>query len=169
LVSKSVVPRWARWADPGVPYWIWRCKNRGTWDTPLSCGPWNDCKEPSKNAMECTYPTPRSGPGSKAKVSDGASRRVGSMNPRSMILSSWKKGADCRRVCLATYQDSRYRRVGTAGSQASEWVRHDASVWVHGAFEPATGEATLVVSGKRDSASHIQLLEKVIHILLNVC
>jgi hypothetical protein len=34
---------------------------------------------------------------------------------------------------------------------------------VHGAFEPATGEATLVVSGKRDSASHIQLLEKVIH------
>jgi hypothetical protein len=41
------------------------------------------------------------------------------MNPRNMILSSWKKGADCRRVCLATYQDSRYLcgRVGTAGSQ----------------------------------------------------
>ena len=35
-------------------------------------------------------------------------------------------------------------------------------VWVHGAFEPATGEAALVLSGKRDSASHIQLLEKVI-------
>ena len=34
---------------------------------------------------------------------------------------------------------------------------------MHGAFEPATGEATLVVSGKRDSVSHIQLLEKVIH------
>jgi transposase len=34
---------------------------------------------------------------------------------------------------------------------------------VHGAFEPATGKAALVVSGKRDSASHIQLLEKVIH------
>lgn len=57
----------------------------------------------------------------------------------------------------------------------SEWVRHRTratfepdyggrgSVWVHGAFEPATGEATLVVSGKRDSASHIQLLEQVIH------
>lgn len=34
---------------------------------------------------------------------------------------------------------------------------------MHGAFEPATGEAVLVVSGKRDSTSHIQLLEKVIH------
>ena len=38
-----------------------------------------------------------------------------------------------------------------------------AKVWVHGAFEPATGEATFVLTGKRDSASHIQLLEKVIH------
>ncbi len=36
-------------------------------------------------------------------------------------------------------------------------------VWVHGAFEPATGEATFVLTGKRDSVSHIQLLEKVIH------
>jgi transposase len=36
-------------------------------------------------------------------------------------------------------------------------------VWVHGAFEPATGEATFVLTTKRDSASHIQLLEKVIH------
>jgi len=30
---------------------------------------------------------------------------------------------------------------------------------VHGAFEPATGQATLVLSAARDSASHIQLLE----------
>ena len=35
-------------------------------------------------------------------------------------------------------------------------------LWVHGAFEPATGEATLLLSPKRDSRSHIQLLEKVI-------
>ncbi len=35
-------------------------------------------------------------------------------------------------------------------------------VWVHGAFEPATGEATFVLSSRRDSASHIQLLEKAI-------
>lgn len=35
-------------------------------------------------------------------------------------------------------------------------------VWVHGAFEPATGQATIVISPRRDSASHIQLLEQVI-------
>ena len=36
-------------------------------------------------------------------------------------------------------------------------------VWVHGAFEPVTGEATIVLTDRRDSVSHIQLLEKVIH------
>jgi transposase len=56
----------------------------------------------------------------------------------------------------------------------SEWVQNKSratyepdygrrgKVWVHGAFEPATGEATFILSGKRDSASHMQLLEKVI-------
>jgi len=34
-------------------------------------------------------------------------------------------------------------------------------LWVHGAFEPATGQATILTSAGRDSASHIQLLEKV--------
>jgi transposase len=33
-------------------------------------------------------------------------------------------------------------------------------LWVHGAFEPATGQATILTSPGRDSASHIQLLEK---------
>jgi transposase len=32
---------------------------------------------------------------------------------------------------------------------------------VHGAFEPATGQATIFTSSGRDSASHIQLVEKV--------
>ena len=36
------------------------------------------------------------------------------------------------------------------------------TLWAHGAFEPATGQATLVLSSRRDSASHIQLLEQVI-------
>lgn len=35
-------------------------------------------------------------------------------------------------------------------------------IWAHGAFEPATGEGTLMLSPSRDSASHIQLLEQVI-------
>ncbi|HJZ04291.1 MAG TPA: transposase [Patescibacteria group bacterium] len=34
-------------------------------------------------------------------------------------------------------------------------------LWVHGAFEPVTGQATILTSSRRDSASHIQLLEKV--------
>lgn len=32
--------------------------------------------------------------------------------------------------------------------------------WVHGAFEPATGEATMIISERRDSKSHILLLER---------
>lgn len=35
-------------------------------------------------------------------------------------------------------------------------------IWVHGAFEPATGDGILLFSPSRDSASHIQLLEHVI-------
>ncbi len=35
-------------------------------------------------------------------------------------------------------------------------------VWVHGAFEPATGQAEIVISESRDSASHIALLQKII-------
>lgn len=35
-------------------------------------------------------------------------------------------------------------------------------LWVHGAFEPATGQAAFVLSPRRDSASHIQLLEKIV-------
>ena len=37
-------------------------------------------------------------------------------------------------------------------------------VWVHGAFEPATGMATVVLSDGRDSASHILLLEQVVQV-----
>jgi transposase len=35
-------------------------------------------------------------------------------------------------------------------------------IWVHGAFEPATGLAAILCSPARDSASHIQLLEQVV-------
>ena len=35
------------------------------------------------------------------------------------------------------------------------------NLWVHGAFEPASGQASLVLSDRRDSASHISLLEQV--------
>jgi hypothetical protein len=32
--------------------------------------------------------------------------------------------------------------------------------WVQGAFKPTTGEATMVITGRRDSKSHILLLEQ---------
>jgi transposase len=35
-------------------------------------------------------------------------------------------------------------------------------LWIHGAFEPVTGLATLLLSPKRDGASHLQLLEQMI-------
>ena len=35
-------------------------------------------------------------------------------------------------------------------------------LWVHGAFEPATGQAELVISDRRDSSSHLKLLERIV-------
>lgn len=37
-------------------------------------------------------------------------------------------------------------------------------LWVHGAFEPATGLGTILLSPARDGASHIQLVEQVLHL-----
>jgi transposase len=37
-------------------------------------------------------------------------------------------------------------------------------LWVHGAFEPATGQALTLLSPSRDGASHLQLLEKIMGI-----
>jgi len=34
--------------------------------------------------------------------------------------------------------------------------------WVHGAFEPATGEATVIVTERRDRTSHLQLLAQLV-------
>jgi transposase len=34
-------------------------------------------------------------------------------------------------------------------------------LWVHGALEPATGQATIVLSERRDGASHLQLLARI--------
>ena len=54
----------------------------------------------------------------------------------------WQRGA-----CRATYNPD----YGCRGK-----------VWVNRAFEPATGQAEIVLSERRDSASHIALIEKVL-------
>jgi len=56
--------------------------------------------------------------------------------------AEWKQGPD-----RATF-DPDYGRRG--------------KVWVHGAFEPATGQGSLVYTETRDSVSHIQLLEQIL-------
>jgi hypothetical protein len=35
-------------------------------------------------------------------------------------------------------------------------------LWVHGAFEPASGQGELVFSDRRDSASHLKLMEQIV-------
>ncbi|MGQ9480521.1 IS630 family transposase [Chloroflexus sp.] len=52
-----------------------------------------------------------------------------------------------------------------AGTQRATVEPNDGrrgQVWGHAAFEPATGQATCVLSPRRDSAAHIQVLEQVI-------
>ncbi len=67
---------------------------------------------------------------------------LGPLSARTYPGAEWKAGP-----YRATFEPD-YGRRGT--------------LWVHGAFEPATGEATLLLSPRRDSASHIQLLEQVL-------
>jgi transposase len=56
--------------------------------------------------------------------------------------AEWKQGA-----YRATFEPD-YGRRGT--------------VWVHGGFEPATGQATILTSPRRDAASHVQLIEQIL-------
>lgn len=55
--------------------------------------------------------------------------------------AEWKPGPD-----RATFEPDYGRR---------------GKLWVHGAFEPATGQGSLVYTGARDSVSHIRLLEQI--------
>jgi hypothetical protein len=63
-------------------------------------------------------------------------------------------------LAVKTYPGEDYVRAG--GAPRSSRLRRRGVLWVHGAFEPATGEAALVFSEHRDSASHIRLLEHVL-------
>jgi hypothetical protein len=53
-------------------------------------------------------------------------------------------------------------RAARAARHVPAGLRRAGVLWVHGAFEPATGQAALVFSEHRDSASHIRLLEHVL-------
>jgi transposase len=64
-------------------------------------------------------------------------------------------------VAVKTYPGEEYHPGDTRATFEPDYGRR-GKVWVHGAFEPATGEATIVTSAKRDSASHVQLLEQIL-------
>jgi transposase len=68
---------------------------------------------------------------------------MGPLSAKTYPGAEWKQGPG-----RATFEPD-YGRRGT--------------VWVHGAFEPATGQATILTSPRRDSVSHVQLLEQILH------
>lgn len=69
---------------------------------------------------------------------------LGPLSAKTYPGEEWQQGPE-----RATFEPD-YGRRGT--------------LWVQGAFEPATGEATVVFSEKRDSKSHLALLEQVLSV-----
>ena len=64
-------------------------------------------------------------------------------------------------IAVKTYPGEQWK-VGRHRATFEPDYGRRGKVWVHGAFEPATGQATMVLSPSRDSGSHIQLLEQVL-------
>ena len=64
-------------------------------------------------------------------------------------------------IAVKTYPGEEWK-LGTNRATFEPDYGRRGKVWVHGAFEPATGQATILMSPSRDSASHIQLLEQMI-------
>lgn len=64
-------------------------------------------------------------------------------------------------IAAKTYPGEVWQRGACCATLEPDYGRR-GKVWVHGAFEPATGQAEIVISEHRDSASHIALLEKII-------
>jgi transposase len=64
-------------------------------------------------------------------------------------------------LAVKTYPGEEWKLEPSRATFEPDYGRRGA-VWVHGAFEPATGLATILCSPTRDSASHLQLLEQVL-------
>ena len=63
-------------------------------------------------------------------------------------------------IAVKTYPGEEWKRGPHRATYEPDYGRR-GKLWVHGAFEPATGQASILMSPGRDSVSHIQLLEKV--------
>jgi hypothetical protein len=64
-------------------------------------------------------------------------------------------------LAVKTYPGAEWKASELRATYEPDYGRRGV-VWVHGAFEPATGQAAIVLSDKRDAASHIRLLEHVL-------
>ena len=64
-------------------------------------------------------------------------------------------------IAVKTYPGEEWKKGRNRATFEPDYGRR-GKLWIHGAFEPATGQAAMVLSPSRDSASHIQLLEKII-------
>lgn len=65
-------------------------------------------------------------------------------------------------IAVKTYPGEEWKLGPNRATFEPDYGRR-GQVWVHGLFEPATGQAAILLSPSRDSASHIQLLERMIH------
>ena len=64
-------------------------------------------------------------------------------------------------VAVKTYPGEEWKVGPNRATFEPDYGRR-GKLWVHGAFEPATGQATILMSPGRESASHIQLIEKIV-------
>jgi hypothetical protein len=63
-------------------------------------------------------------------------------------------------IAVKTYPGEEWKTGPNRATIEPDYGRR-GKLWVHGGFEHATGQALTLLSPGRDSASHIQLLEKI--------
>lgn len=75
--------------------------------------------------------------------------------PRTMVICVDEIGP----IAVKTYPGEELQQ-GSHRATYELYYGRCGKIWVHGAFEPATGQASILMSPGRDSFSQIQLLEK---------
>ena len=63
-------------------------------------------------------------------------------------------------IAVKTYPGEEWKPGPNRATFEPDYGRR-GKLWVHGAFEPATGQALILTSPGRDSAGHVQLLEQI--------
>jgi transposase len=77
--------------------------------------------------------------------------------PRTRVICVDEMGP----IAVKTYPGEEWKMGPNRATFEPDYGRR-GKLWIHAAFEPATGQATMIMSPSRDSTSHIQLLEKTV-------